>query len=665
MNHPAAAAYMAFSGQNMAWFITLSGFAVFAFLIAKRFLLLKRGKPDPRFSDIGRRIAALIKDGFFQRRQPRYLFAGILHIVIFWGFLVLAWHSVELVVGGLWPGHVFGFMRGWPGVFYNSLKDLFSLIVLLASACAIYRRAVLKPPRYQGSHQVEAYIVLSLIGFLMITDITYEGSRLAAGTGQAGLLVAARFAKTILSGLSADFLVVVNHLSYWLHLLAFFFFLNLLPLSKHFHIVTALPNVFFKKLDNGAVKPPHWEIQDMDHLDEAGVNTLDDFTWKHMLDFYTCTECGRCSDNCPANALGKPLSPKTFTMTIRDFAYQNNRLSSNTNAANQSIPGEIIQDDIFWSCTTCGACEEECPVFIEYIDKMIELRRRRVLMESNFPPEIEQVYRNIETYGDAWGMGQASRCDWTRGLSVKTLQEEPRIDILFWVGCANAFDDRSQQTAISFVKILNKAGIRFGILGPEENCCGDYARRTGNEYLFQSLVKKNIETIHKYHIKKIVVACPHGFNTLKNEYPQFGADFEVVHATEYIHELLEKEKLSFTKELSGTVAYHDPCYLGRHNGIYEIPRKILSLVPGITMVEPEQKRERSFCCGAGGGHFWMESTGRRMNIERIDQMLEAEPEVIATGCPYCLIMLEDGIESKEMKGQIPVKDIMEIVADMI
>ncbi len=492
----------------------------------------------------------------------------------------------------------------------------------------------------------------------MITDMLYEGSKLIADRSGAGFLLAAQLAKSVLSGAGPGSIKTVNQLSYWLHLLGFFFFLNLLPLSKHFHIITALPNVFLKKFDRGAIKPPAWDTTDIEELDEAGVNTFCDLTWKQILDLFTCTECGRCTDNCPANAVGKPLSPKMISMELRDFGYQNSSRSKKENLKTAAIPGDIIRDEAFWSCTTCGACEEECPVFIEHIDRIVELRRRRVLMESSFPPEIEQAYRNMETYGDVWGTGSALRADWTRGFNVKTLREDPDIDILYWVGCAGAFDSRSQQVAISLVKILKAAGINVGILGAEESCCGDYARRTGNEYLFQALAKKNIDTLKKYNIEKILVSCPHGYNTMKNEYPQLGGSFEIIHATEFIYHLLDEGKLSLSKALNKTVAYHDPCYLGRHNGIYEVPRKILSLIQGVTIVESEKNRDKSFCCGAGGGHFWMESSGPRINDMRTDQLLEKSPEMITTACPYCLVMLEDGIESKEMKGQVLSKDII-------
>ncbi len=665
LNHPAAASYFGLSGYYITWMILMAGLSVFCFIIFKRFKLIRIGKPDPRYTDIGQRVSGLIKDGFLQRRQPRYRMAGILHIIIFWGFIVLGLHSTDLLISGLWPGYAFPFMGGLFGSVYNSVKDLFVLIVLAASMVAIYRRAVIKPHRYQDSHQFEAYLVLCLIIFLMITDMFYEGSRLILEHSTGGFLVAAQLSKITLSGASHDALESVNRFSYWLHILTFFFFLNLLPLSKHFHIITALPNVFFKKINRGALKPPRWGIKDIDQLDAVGIQTYRDFTWKQILDFFTCTECGRCTDNCPANAVDKPLSPKTISMKLRDFGYQNSPLFSNGNIENALILGEVIQDEELWACTTCGACEEECPVFIEYIDKIVDLRRWRVLMESKFPREIEQAYRKMEIYGDIWGMGAALRNDWAKGLNLKTVQADADIDVLYWVGCAGAFDSRSQQVSVSFVKLLQKAGVNFGILGKEENCCGDYARRTGNEYLFEILAKKNIETFHKYDIKKIVATCPHGYNTLKNEYSRLGGKFEVIHATEYIFQLLDENKLSLNKELNKAITYHDPCYLGRHNGIYEIPRKIISLIPGAKMVEPEKNKDKSFCCGAGGGHFWMESSGQRINELRTDQILEKKPEIITTACPYCLIMLEDGIASKEMKGQVLVKDIVEIVSEMI
>jgi Fe-S oxidoreductase len=664
-DHPATGCYFGFSGQEIAWAIFIIGLTFFIITLFKRLKLIFKGKSDPRFDNIGNRIFFLIKDGLLQIRQPRYRPAGFIHIAIFWGFIVMGLHSVELVISGLRPGCGFLLISGLPGAFYNSLKDIFVLIVLIACTTAIYQRAVKKPHRYRDSRQLEAYVVLLLIISLMITDMFYEASRLVSGNIETGFLLAARLVRPIVSALNHEAVVSVNHVSYWLHLIVFFLFLNILPLSKHFHIITALPNVFFRRLNRGELKPPRWGAEYMEAIDEAGVNVITDFTWKHILDFYTCTECCRCTDNCPANAVGMPLSPKKTTMDIRDFGYRNSAVFSKRNPDETQIPGRVIQDQTFWSCTTCGACEEECPTFIEHIDKIIELRRRRVLMESRFPHEIEQIYRNIEIFGDAWGMGSALRTEWARGFNIKSVNENPDIDILFWVGCAGAFDVRVQQVAVAFSKVMATTGVYFGILGDEEGCCGDYCRRTGNEYLFQMLADRNIRTFEKYGVKKIVTACPHCFNTFKNEYPRFGGQFEVRHSTEFIAELHALGKLNLSKKIHKTFIWHDPCYLGRHNGVYRIPRDILSLIPGITIIEAEKSGDRSFCCGAGGGRFWMESSGPRINDARAEQLLEKKTDAIATGCPYCLIMLEDGLESKQMKGQVFAKDIVEIAAEAI
>jgi len=664
-NHPAAEIILGCPGHYLAWFLLMSGLAIFCLSILKRARLIRMGRYDPRFAHTGRRLFDLVRDGVLQRRQPRYLVAGVLHIIIFWGFVVLGLHSIDLVIGGLRPGIPLPFMGGAFAAFYSSLKDLFVPIVLAAVVIAGFRRAVTRPERYRDSHRFEAHLVLFLIAFLMVTDLLYEGSRLIVEASPSGVLPVAHMAKAILSDTGPEAVVTIYHLSYWLHLLGFYFFLNLLPLSKHFHIITALPNVFLKSLNGGAIKPPRWDAPGVDLVEQIGVRTVSDFTWKHILDLYTCTECGRCTDNCPAYTVGRPLSPKKLTMDLRDTAYRHSSLFATSDLDGITVPGGVIPDETFWSCTTCGACEQECPVFIEHIDKIVELRRHRVSMESSFPPEIEQAYRNMESYGDSWGRGPALRTDWSRGLQVDTVQSNPDIDILYWVGCAGAFDSRGRQVAAAFVNILRSAGVSFGILGPEENCCGDYARRTGNEYLFQVLAGRNIETLQKYGIDEIVTTCPHGYNTLRNEYPQLGGEFTVVHSSEFILNLMESGKLTPSRPLEETVGYHDPCYLGRHNGIYEAPRRILASVPGITLAEPQKTGDASFCCGAGGGHYWMVSSGQRMNDVRTEQLVETSAGLIATGCPYCLIMLEDGIESKEMKGQVLVRDIIEVVSDSI
>jgi len=663
--HPASESILGYPGFWYAWLILAAGLGFFCFSMLKRYRLLRSGKRDPRLGDIGSRISGMVLHGFLQKRQTRYRFSGILHIIIFWGFLVLGIHAIDLIAGGLVPGSELPFLTGGFGSVYSSLRDIFALAVLAAVMAAGYRRIVLRPARYRDSRHFEAYLVLFLIAVLMVSDMVFEGSKMGLGSGGHGFQPAASLAYAIFSGLETEMLKRVCRWSYWLHLVCFFFLLNLLPLSKHFHIITALFNLFFRRLETGAVKPPRWEAMDMAQVDSVGVQDFSDFTWKHILDFYSCTECGRCTDNCPASAVDRPLSPKQLTMNLRDYGYRNglSRLQEKEPAANHVV--DAIPDDVIWSCTTCGACERECPVFIEHIDKIIELRRHRVSMESRFPPEIEQAYRHMEVFGDAFGAGAALRDDWARGEQINTVAECPDVDVLFWVGCAGAFDSRLQQVSLSFSRILKHAGVNFGILGSEENCCGDYARRTGNEYLFQMLAKRNIDVLGKYRIKEIVTTCPHGYNALKNEYPQLGGNFSVWHASEFIAKLVAEGRLTLSRPLERSLGYHDPCYLGRHNGIYDAPRSVLESIPGAALVEPPRCRDKSFCCGAGGGHYWMESTGRRMNDERTDQLLSVSPDMLVTGCPYCLIMLEDGVESRDLKGQVQVRDLTELVADSL
>ncbi|MGB9499193.1 MAG: (Fe-S)-binding protein [Dissulfuribacterales bacterium] len=669
--HPAAETYLGLSGYILARFIVVFALSVFLYIMYRRYLLLRCGQSDPRFSSLGKRFLGLFIYGILQKKQPRYLWAGVLHIIIFWGFIILGLHSIDLVVQGLWPGFVLPFMKGSFGTFYNRFKDFFELIVLFACIAAILRRALKKPERYKGSHQFEAYLVLCLIGFIMITDMLFEGSGLLLLHSEGSWQPAAQSAMLILPSTNPQCLTFIYRLSYWLHILCFFCFLNFLPLSKHFHIITALPNVFFRKLLKGTGKPPQWDAADIDTLNTVGIAKFSDFTWKHILDFFSCTECGRCTDNCPANIIGRPLSPKMISMKLRDHGYQNisifkSKADGSSKSDALSIVGGIISDDEIWSCTTCGRCEEECPVFIEYIDKIMDMRRHLVLMESKIPTEIEQAFRNMETYADPWGKGLALRNDWARELAVNTITDEDAdMDILYWVGCAGAYDERYKEVAVSFIKILQASEVNFKILGKQERCCGDFARRTGNEYLFQKLAKKNIEILKKYKVKKIVATCPHCYNTLKNEYPQLGGNFEVFHASEFLMELIKEGRLKFSKKFDKTVSYHDPCYLGRHNGIYDIPREILRHIPKIQIKEMEQSRDKSFCCGAGGGHFWMEEQGTRMNEKRMEHIIEVKPDIISTACPYCLIMLEDGIEVKEIGEWIKAKDLIEIVAEAI
>jgi len=395
------------------------------------------------------------------------------------------------------------------------------------------------------------------------------------------------------------------------------------------------------------------------------VGKLSEFTWKQLFDTDACTRCGRCQDNCPAYLSEKPLSPKKVIQDLKShLVVQGKSLSQNKDAEDQTppIPGNVITEDELWACTTCGACQEVCPVFIEVVDKVVDLRRYLVLMESKFAPEVKLFFKNMETNYNPWTIGFATRGDWAKDLKVKILAEDSNVDFLFWVGCAGSFDERNKKVSRTLVNLLEKASINFGILGTEEMCCGETLRRMGNEYLAQILMQQNIELFNKYGVKKIITYCPHCFNTFKNEYPQFGGVYEVFHHTEFLWDLIEKGKLKLTTSVEMSVVYHDSCYLGRYNNIYDAPRKLLESVEDTRLYEMERKKDRSFCCGAGGGRMWMEETlGKRINQMRVVQAVETNASVLATACPYCLTMLEDGIKEKEMEQMISALDVAELV----
>ena len=657
------------SGHVFMWVIAVTALVVFAFIIRSRIDLLLAGRKDPRFSSLTQRFLDLIEFGFIQKRQPRYLWAGIIHMMIFWGFVVLGLRSLDLVTEGLGIPIFRPFMHSPLGSFYNSFKDVFELIVLVGCIWAILRRAIVKPERYEGSHTVEAYLVLGLISFLMITDMLFEGSGILL-TGESGeWLPAAWIGTLLLPENSPGVLRVIFRTTYWLHILAFFVFLNLLPLFKHFHIITALPNVFFRKQRKGEIKPARYGVDDIFDLETLGVEKIEEFTWKHILDLYTCTECGRCTDNCPANAIGRPLSPKQLTIKLRDHAYEKYPILPFP-AVNKQIEtpvpmvGGIIGLDELWSCTTCGACEEECPVFIEYIDKIIDMRRH-VVETSRNPKTFNQILMFVEKTGNPFGKPAAKRADWVKELEagdVKRLKEGDRVDVLYYVDGYASFDPQSQKIAASIVKGLTLAGMDFGILGKLEKDTGHQVRRMGEEGLFQVLVEENTETLSTIDFKWIVTTDPHAYNALKKDYPN---DYKVFHYTQFFLSLVETGHLRPRKaaDRNDLYTYHDPCYLGRHNGIYDGPRRLLQSIPGLRLVEMAQSRDRSFCCGGGDVMLWheIEKEEMRMGEKRVRMALDAGANVMVTACPFCFIHFEDAIKTGGFEERIRVVDLMELV----
>ena len=673
---PALEHYLGIPGFCITLCILIGGLALFSYSIYKRYLLLRSAKPDFRFDSFLGRLSDLIIYGILQKRQPRYLWIGILHIMIFWGFVVLGLRTITLYGLGLKAEFVLPLMGGSLGEFYHLFKDIFVIMVLFACIAAILRRAIARPARYEfkhgKAHKSHAYLVLGLIGFLMVTDIAVDATGILLGEEHAYWLPAAHSASRLFNGLGQDTLKALYQWNYWLHILAIMFFLNYLPLGKHFHIITAIPNVFLRKLKKGSIKPPRWDVENIEELDSLGVEKIEDFTWKHILDFYTCTECGRCSDNCPANTVGRPLSPMELTVKIRDDAYRtspifNFRGKRGLRDQSPALIGNVLEPDEIWSCTTCGACEEECPVFIEYIDKIVDLRRHMV-ESAMIPKDFQDALMRFEKTGNPFGKPPGKRADWIKELddiSVKILEEGDEVDVLYFVDSYASFDPQIQQIAMAIARGLNKAGIAFGILGPRELDSAHQVRRLGEEGLFQFLVKGNMETFKTCSFKQIVTTDPHAFNTLKKDYP---GNLAARHYSEFFLPLIESGRLKPAKSLDtgSTYTYHDPCYLGRHNGIYEAPRKILASIPGIQIVEMERARDRSFCCGGGDINLWYDIEGEemRMGEKRVAMAHEAGATVIVTACPFCLLNFDDAIKTSGFEGEMKVVDLMDLFMGM-
>ncbi|MGC8927734.1 MAG: (Fe-S)-binding protein [Myxococcota bacterium] len=672
--------------------VIATGIAVFAYLMYQRWQILKIGKYEDRFSNFTTRIKNVIVVAFFQKRILNELQAGIMHAFIFWGFCVVSINSLTFIGEGFINGFHLPFLGPDQilGKIYGFTKDLFEVLVLIGLAIAFYRRLILKPKRL--TYSFEANLILIFILLLMISDFFMFGIKLNANELSqefSKFVFASAIAGKLVSRWSMDAQQTFYMVNFWLHLVIFFSFLNILPLSKHFHVITSIPNTYFVKLT------PKGQLTKMNLEDETlesfGTSRIEDLTWKQIFDTWTCTECGRCQTYCPAYETGKPLSDKEINQDLKHHIYdeapyiieerkyksqQNTDSTQGSSQGNKqggeshkrpNMIGEIIKEDTIWACTTCGWCEEACPVQIENIGRIIDFRRYLVLTESRFPKEATSVFKGLENNSNPWGLGSNKRQDWAEGVEgVRWASENPDFEYLFYVGCAGSFDDRNKKITKAMVKILNIAGINFAMLGNEEGCCGDSARRLGNEYLYQTLAQTNIETFNNYKVKKIITTCPHGYNTIKNEYPQFGGNYEVYHHTEFILKLINEGRLKLKNPINQTLTYHDSCYLGRINDIYEEPREILKRLSGVNYKEMPRNHYQSFCCGAGGGRMWLEEhIGTRININRTEEALSLNPDTIAVGCPFCLIMLDDGIKDKGAEEKVKVLDISEIVAKAI
>jgi Fe-S oxidoreductase len=639
-------------------------------LAARRARLLARlvrmGRPVERRDDVLVRVGREATRVLGQRRLFQRFGPGLMHALIFWGFLVLLTTILEIGGQAIDPSFELPWIGGtaWLGL----VQDLFAAGVLVGLALAVAIRLGVRPERFVGSHRLDAYRILGLIFWIIVTLFLARGARIAAGLDPDRWATPVSTAASRLFGwMSIGWIRLSMWTLLWAHVLLILGFLVYLGYSKHLHILTSAINVFFGSTKpRGRLTPLRIDLEAAQAEDVVlGAGTLPDLTWKETLDLYACTECGRCQSVCPAWNTGKPLSPKLLVMDLRDHLLaEGPRLleaGAETAAATPLVP-DVVDDEVIWACTTCGACMQECPVDIEHVDTIVDLRRNLVMAESRFPQEAGALLRNLEGAGNPWGVPQATRAEWADGLGVRVIAEGERApELLYWVGCAGSFDDRARQISRAVVQVLRRAGVSFAVLGPRERCTGDPARRMGSEYLFQTLAEQNVETLDAVGATTVLASCPHCFNTLRNEYPDYGGNYEVIHHSQLISRLIDQGRIRPTTRIPAAIAYHDPCYLGRHNDVYREPRRALAALPGVEVVEMPRHAERGFCCGAGGARMWMEERiGKRINEERMDEAASTGADTVGVACPYCLIMLDDGARARG--GDQRVLDLAQIVA---
>jgi len=650
--------------------------SLFIGTMADRYWLLRAGEPGFRLDRIGERIRSLLVIGFGQQRLRYERGAGWMHVGIFFGFLVVSLRTVTLLGKGFDPDFVLPGFGGGLGLFYSLLKDTFSLVVIIALGYAAWRRLVSRPKRLHLS--AEAVLILLWIAVLMFTDLFFDAALtvLHPEAGEHSWAWVSSLLTGVYAGADPATVTTWLQIMFWSHCFLVLAFLNFLPYGKHFHVLTALPAVFLRRMT------PSMALDKMEFegREVFGVGKLEDFSWRRILDMYTCTECGRCTDQCPAEVTGKPLSPRSIIVNERDHAYamsehlaavgklkaQGRQAEAEALIAAHDRPaliGEVNDEDAIWACTTCGFCQTHCPVVIDHIPNIIDQRRYLTMMEAKVPSALQNALKGLENNSNPWNAGAAGREDWIGDLDVPRMRDKGQAEYLLFVGCAGSFDDRNQEVVRALCTLLNKAGVDYAVLGTEEGCCGDPARRVGHEYLYQMQVPQNVATFQKYKVGKVVTACPHCFNTLANEYPDFGLeDVEVIHHSQLLNELVAQGRLKPKGGQKLSVTFHDSCYLGRHNDIYEEPRQVLEAVDGVELVEMPRNRREGFCCGAGGGRMFMEEDiGTRINHNRIDEAAATGADEVCSACPFCLTMLGDAIKETERSDQLAARDIAEIL----
>jgi Fe-S oxidoreductase len=630
--------------------------------------LVRGAQPVDRAFNPGRRVKNEATIVLGQRKLLQRFGPGLMHAFIFWGFLVLLPTILIAMIGIVdkhatlpWLGH-----QGW----YAFLVDLFAVLVLVGVAAAVYIRKVLRPRRFEGSHRGEADLILALIATIALTLLLWHAARI--GLGLNDWPASASPVSNALSGLFGhnEATRVLERVFVWAHVLTILGFLAYLPYSKHLHIFTAAINVWFARTGpGGRLEPLRFDDDSVPEEElRFGAGTAKDLTFKEVLDGFSCTECGRCQDACPAFATGKLLSPKLVVMGVRDNVFAQSE---------EPILGTNVPEEMIWDCVTCGACVQACPVSIEHVDHIVDLRRHQVMVEANFPAEAEPMLRDIERSSNPWGRAQSERADWAGALDVRVLEPgDPAPEYLYWVGCASSFDERARSAAESTAKLLQRAGVDFAILGPRESCTGDPARRIGNEYVFQAFAEQNVATLNEAGVTKIIASCPHCFNTLGNEYADFGGHYEVIHHSELLARLVREGRLARAGGATSddgaatsddgaggpvNVTYHDSCYLARHNDIRAGPRELAAAVGDV--VEMERSGKQTFCCGAGGAHMWMEERAKPINVERVREAVGTGADTLAVACPYCAVMLDDGVQSEGV--ELRVADVATLLAESL
>ncbi len=673
--------------------ITVIGLAFVAWRALFLFRLVATGQPAVgRFTDIGAQLKAELMDVFGQRKLLKRPGPGLAHFFTFWGFIVLILTIIE-AYGDLFS--VTFKISSWPGLGF--IEDFFAVAVVLALTTFTIIRIAKNPARldrrsrFYGSHTTAAWITLLMIFGVIVTLLLYRGAQVNTGNfpyGKSWWPFASRSIGGAFSGLSHGANLNIETAFILAQVLILWSFFVFVLHSKHLHIFVSEPNVLFSRRPK-ALGPlgttPDLDPEKMTEDTVFGTGLIGHLTWKQRLDLISCTECGRCQDQCPAWATDKPLSPKLVIMDLREHLFESagellagqpllpkpnevpvavgassnggGGTSAEASVASKPLVPNIIAEDVLWSCTTCGACVEQCPVDIEHVDTIVDMRRYQVLIEAQFPTEANLMLRNVENRGDPWGLGSSQRTAWLDALDFEvpivdsTIPDD--VEYLFWVGCAGALDERARRTTQAIARLLKQAGVTFAVLGPKESCTGDPARRLGNEYLFQTQAQQNIETLKSANVKKIVASCPHCFNSIAREYPALGGNFEVYHHTQVLEKLLRAGSLRPQTRIDQKITYHDPCYLGRHNEVYDEPRGVLTHVPGVKLEEMHRCRNKGFCCGAGGSRMWLEENiGSRINVNRTDEALATGADVISTACPYCLIMLDDATKSRQAEGSV-------------